>query len=607
MKIVRIRIDNFRGIKNCEIFLNGHTVFVGDNNTGKSTILEAIDLVLGPERLSRYPVIDEHDFYAGEYIGEEDNEIKVTVEVIVSDLTDEQQRKFNNHIEWWNCETKKMIEGPPPEATDQKIVSAALRVGFEGYFDAEEDDFFGKSFFKSPLKDDDTYDFFGNQDKRLCGFLFLRTLRTGSRALSLEKGSLLDVILKLREIRPKMWEEILSELRSLPVASNPDLGISDILTSVQKSIRSFVPSDWAENPQLRVSDLTRSHLRKVLTVFMSTGEARSDGSIYAAPFKHQGTGTINMLVLALLSMIADLKQNVIFAMEEPEIAIPPHTQKRIINSVTSSSAQAIFTSHSPYVLEEFKPEEILVIKRKNGVLEGMPASYPPTVKPKKYREEFRRRFCEALLARRVLLAEGRTEYDAFPAAARRLNQLHQDEFKTLESLGIAIVNAETDSQIAPLGEFYTKLGKIVFAVFDKQDKDAKTEIEKAVTHPHEAPYNTLEKVIISETSDDALIRYALSLVAEDEWPNHLNSKTPTKDMTADQIKDSLTSYFKWSKGSGGIADLLSQSSRDEMPDFIIKTLKSIQHLVELELSEKTIVKDKKSSVEAQQEQASSDE
>ena len=68
-------------------------------------------------------------------------------------------------------------------------------------------------------------------------------------------------------------------------------------------------------------------------------------------------------------------------MEEPEIAIPLHTQKRIIDSVCKKSAQAIFTSHSPYVLEEeFKPSQVLVVKREAGVLSGTAADYPPAVK-----------------------------------------------------------------------------------------------------------------------------------------------------------------------------------------------------------------------------------
>lgn len=55
-------IKNFRGIKDGEIYFPNRSVLVGDNNTGKSTILEAIDLVLGPERMRHKPVIDEHDF-----------------------------------------------------------------------------------------------------------------------------------------------------------------------------------------------------------------------------------------------------------------------------------------------------------------------------------------------------------------------------------------------------------------------------------------------------------------------------------------------------------------------------------------------------------------
>lgn len=45
MRIVRLKIENFRGIKQAELILAHHTVLVGDNNIGKSTILEAIDLV----------------------------------------------------------------------------------------------------------------------------------------------------------------------------------------------------------------------------------------------------------------------------------------------------------------------------------------------------------------------------------------------------------------------------------------------------------------------------------------------------------------------------------------------------------------------------------
>lgn len=578
MEIVRIVVKNFRGIASGEVHLSGHTVLVGDNNAGKSTLLEAIDLVLGPERLSRRPIVDEHDFYAGQYLDEEKNPLPIEVEVVVAGLSEDQQRHFREHVEFWDTLKKDFLTGPPAHGTDHAHVSPALRVFFKGAYDPEEDDFAGNTFFAIPALSNGEHLPFRSPDKRLCGFLFLRTLRTGSRALSLERGTLLDVILRLQDTRLKMWEDVLGSLRNLPVAEQQEIG--SLLAAVQSSVRQFVPSDWAEDPHMRVTDLTRETLRRTLTVFMGTGATRGDGTGYAAPYQHQGTGTINTLVLALLSIIAELKQNVIFAMEEPEIALPPHTQKRIINSVRLKSAQAIFTSHSPYVLEEFEPSQVRVLKRTKGVLTQTPASYPPTIKPKAYKAAFRARFCEALLAKYVLVVEGRTEFDAVPAAARRLHELQPDKYKTFEGLGVAVIDATSDSQVAPLGAFFKGLGKTVFAIFDKQGAAELAAIKAAVEHAFDSPMKGFEALVLQHTSEAALRRYALAVVAAGDWPPHLAGKTPTAGSTLTQLQDGLQDYFGWSKGSGDVGDLLASCSAAEIPAYIRETLLAITQIVE---------------------------
>lgn len=580
MKITKINIKNFRGILDGEVRLDGHSVLVGDNNSGKSTVLEAIDLVLGPERLSKSSAIDEHDFYGGNYFDSEGKPIPITIEVVVVDLSEEQQIYFRDHLEWWDTETKTLLAGPPVENTNKATVIPALRLGFEGSYDKEEDDFVVATHFMSPSNDDGTHDEFRRTDKRVCGFLFLRTLRTGSRALSLERGSLLDIILKLQEKRLTMWEDVLEELRQLAVAEQPELGLTSILSDVQESIKSLVPADCGDQPHMRVSDLTRENLRKTLTVFLATGAKRADGSPHAAPFQHQGTGTINALVLALLSMIADLKQNVIFAMEEPEIAIPPHTQRRIVDSVRRKSAQAIFTSHSPYVLEQFDPTQIVTVQRTNGSLKGIPATYPPTVKPKAYREEMRRRFCESLLARRVLIAEGRTEYDAIPAAARRLHELHPGDFTSLEGLGIAVVNAETDSQIVPLAEYFRALGKTVVAVFDKQNAQTLAAIQAVAHHAFECPEKGFEQLIVNHSAIAALRRYGKALVDCGEWPPHLQAQAPGTNKSDQEVRDALQALFKHNKSAGCAADFLAQCSQAEMPAHIVSTISGIKDAIE---------------------------
>lgn len=374
MRVARIEIENFRGIKQAKLLFPKHGVLIGDNNTGKTTILEALDLVLGPDRLNRQPAIDEHDFFGGIYAqmpdappenggadgaappepGEEvaedsapDSAPKIVIEATIADLTDEQKGKFGDYIEFWDSAVDKFYEAPNPAGVDAASITEALRVTFHGWYDKEEDDFEGATYFTRSLTEGDKPDPFSRKHKQLCGFLYLRSIRTGSRALSLERGSLLDIILRLKEVRPQMWEATLTTLSNIVVASDPALGISPVLESINTALKKYVPKEWGVEPHLKVSNLTREHLRKVITAFIATGDG-----MHAAPFYRQGTGTINMLVLAMLSQIAESKQNVIFAMEEPETAIPPYAQKRIIHEVRKLASQALFTSHSPYVLEE---------------------------------------------------------------------------------------------------------------------------------------------------------------------------------------------------------------------------------------------------------------
>lgn len=61
MRIANLRIDNFRGVRTGFVQFGKHPVLIGDNNTGKTTLIEAMTLVLGRDRLVRE--LTEHDFY----------------------------------------------------------------------------------------------------------------------------------------------------------------------------------------------------------------------------------------------------------------------------------------------------------------------------------------------------------------------------------------------------------------------------------------------------------------------------------------------------------------------------------------------------------------
>ena len=219
MRAARIKIKNFRGIKQATLILPNHGVFIGDNNTGKTTILEALDLALGPDRLNRRPPVDEHDFFRGLYtfstdvdmnegeVADDDNPNPLTdeaesteeaprieIEVTVADLTEEQKGTFADYIEFWDSVTNKLYDAPDPAGVDAANITEALRVTFHGWYDEEEDDFEGKTYFTRSLTESGRPDLFSKKHKQVCGFLYLRSHRTGTRALSLERGSLLDIM-----------------------------------------------------------------------------------------------------------------------------------------------------------------------------------------------------------------------------------------------------------------------------------------------------------------------------------------------------------------------------------------------------------------------------
>ena len=210
MRVRRLTITNFRSVAHGVVDFHGHTLLVGGNNVGKSTICEALDLVLGAERLFRRPTIDEHDFHNGHYLDDDGQPVLITIEAVLVDLPEETLRKLFGRTRPWSDQRGGFVdvEGVNPTDLDGADVCRALPVVFIGWYDRESDDFEGKTYFAHPAQpvaeDDEHYgqpgaglQDFGRNWKFTCGFIYLRTLRTGRRALSLERGSLLDTILRL--------------------------------------------------------------------------------------------------------------------------------------------------------------------------------------------------------------------------------------------------------------------------------------------------------------------------------------------------------------------------------------------------------------------------
>src|SRR5690606_6851311 len=140
-----------------------------------------------------------------------------------------------------------------------------------------------------------------------------------------------------------LWEKTIAKLRDHNVEIDAT-EIAPVLREIEQRLARYIAFDPAgDATKLHGSALTRDHLRRTMSFFLSLAADQNP-----VPFAHAGTGTLNTLVLALLSFIADLKpDSVIFAMEEPEIAVPPPTQRRITQYLLTKTSQSFVTSHSP--------------------------------------------------------------------------------------------------------------------------------------------------------------------------------------------------------------------------------------------------------------------
>lgn len=472
MRVSRVQIKKFRGVSEGRVDFNGHALLVAGNSVGKSTICEALDLVLGPERMLRRPVIDEYDFFGASYQSVGDHTPQIEVEVVLVDLSPTAETRFSNHLRKWS-EADRDFADQDPNAVDTADQNPwCLPLLFVGRFDPSEDDFEGNTFFAhpAPVVDDLSPEstalgegrrIFRRDDKRYCGYLYLRTNRTGMRALSFQRGSLLDTIVRLEDqATGELWERARTALAELDLRDASKL--NSVLETVQQRVGRFMALD-GDGVGLHPTDLTRESIRETLRVFFTASPGH-----HAVPFDRLSTGSLNLLVFSLLTYIAELKgdDSVIFAMEEPEIALPPHAQRRLIDFVAGRMGQAIVTSHSPYVIERFEPGNILMLKRtETGVLTGDQFDVTGLMKPKKVREE-RRQFAEAILGRGVLVVEGGTEATVIPVVADIMEADKSITYTHLDLAGVSIYDAKSDGQVPGLAPVFKALGKRCYGLHD---------------------------------------------------------------------------------------------------------------------------------------------
>ena len=287
MQVSRLTLENFRGSKSAEFDFDGHTLLIGGNNVGKSTICEALELALGPDRQRRFPVVEEYDFYNAIYLDENENPVEIRIEVLLTDVTPTIEKACGNYLERWDSANRRILGQGEIDQVDGAGLVWCLRLLTVARYDKEEDEFEVATYYARAYDPEDENDSRVPQAiKRNFGFLYLRALRTGSRALSLERGSLLDVILRIQSLQTGIWEHVRRRLEALdPPIEDGAAKLTPVLQTIEARLAEYIAiANPGDATRLFVSQLTREHLRKTLSFFISVTEDQKP-----VPFQDVGT------------------------------------------------------------------------------------------------------------------------------------------------------------------------------------------------------------------------------------------------------------------------------------------------------------------------------
>lgn len=485
-------------------------MYLGPNNIGKTTILEALNLLLNPEIGNRSSsVVDENDFYRREYLpvdaqalsvpggapptaqdapvaavvpeteatsneatteldSEQQEFPTIRIEAVIADLSTEDIGDFPGVVPWDAAKRVVVEEG---EEGDDPFARAerALRVCFEAWYDPDEDDFASASFFRNdPQVGRDGSPTFTRFHKRKIGFLIYRDFRALQRPVTLEPIALFWRLLGSQDATPKHFEDVLNKMSGAIAPLFAEANFARVVNEYKQELERYLPIGSAGGGTLSFepTDRTRNQVKAAAQLYVKDG--------LPLPLQKMGAGTRSLAILAMLLLIARKRGRGIMALEEPETFLFPHAQRRVIDEVQQLASQVFVTTHSPYVLERLPIECFQRVCRDDqAAISAMPV-VADAKDAKNIRARFRQQMSEALLGRAAIIVEEESTRIWILRASALLHGVDFEGQKgeALELYGVSVVAAQGNMDVPTAAQLLKRAGIRVVGFLDRFAKDA---------------------------------------------------------------------------------------------------------------------------------------
>lgn len=431
MRLSRIQIENFRGITSMDLTLGETTVLIGENNTGKTAVLDALRFALREVRARRGCAFDIYDFHLATPTAEPASAPAISIRLT-----------FRENVpgEWGDQQTARLNRAKIAQIEAGGCTCVMLKVGAR--FDAATQEFVQDWEFQNLSGAALT----GIAESAMAAlqsevsYYYLAALRDAAKHFD-ARGSFWRPFLKESQLSPEKRTEIeakLNEVNQLIISSHASFAQ---VVSKLREVRDVVSMKGGDD--IVSVDAVPGRLFDMLSKAQVNLNTSTGAKV---PIARHGEGTQSLAVLTLFNAFLQTwnKGSPIVALEEPEAHLHPSAVRALWRLIDKIPGQKIISTHSGDILSEVPSDSVIRLYRLGDTVKSARLANVSLDQndSRKFNFHIRRDRGELLFARCWILGEGETEASLIPECSRILGL-------DFEQAGIRFVTYQTGISLEP--------------------------------------------------------------------------------------------------------------------------------------------------------------
>ncbi|MBC8420634.1 MAG: AAA family ATPase [Desulfobacterales bacterium] len=357
MKLREIIVKNFRCLEDVTIPVADTTVLVGENNSGKTALLEALRIVLPQRAAGRETPFDEYDYHMVKANDSPQSSGGIVIELwFREDASDEWPDSLVQAL-------TDIIQTDPIMDLD----SIGLRLSCQ--YDTLTKEMVTKWEFLA--LDGQPLGGKGADPRNLTRFLpyircfYLSSLRDSAHEFSPRSqfwGRILRD-LKISDEQRKAFGDVLAELNDDLLKADPRLEQVRVILDKGQEIMEL---GAGQKTSIQALPLKPWDLMSKAEVVIKTRGGEID-----FPLARHGQGVQSLAILFLFQAYIDVllkpafqpETEAILALEEPEAHLHPQATRALATNLSEIKSQKIISSHSPYFIQEIPLTQVRMFRR----------------------------------------------------------------------------------------------------------------------------------------------------------------------------------------------------------------------------------------------------